>query len=151
MREAGKDDDKSTLSARRSKPGTPSKPSTPSKVRPKQATVEDSTSSIARGCKPAISDISSLPKSETTNTSTTDSGATERPVALHADRNSSPPQIPTLHPEHRPSLSHNFHLVGKPHHFLHWASMSTRVRSPSHHYHRRLHHSLKCLCRKWTT
>ena len=103
MREAGKDDDKSTLSARRSKPGTPSKPSTPSKVRPKQATVEDSTSSIARGGKPAISDLSSLPKSETTNTSTTDSGATERPVTLHADRNSSPatdpdssPRTPTL-------------------------------------------------------
>ncbi|KAL2058583.1 hypothetical protein ABVK25_001311 [Lepraria finkii] len=103
MREAGKDDDKSTLSARRSKPGTPSKPSTPPKVRPKQATVEDSTSSIARGCKPAISDLSSLPKSETTNTSTTDSGATERPVTLHADRNSSPatdpdssPRTPTL-------------------------------------------------------
>ncbi|KAL2037075.1 hypothetical protein N7G274_010202 [Stereocaulon virgatum] len=111
LREASHDDEKPILSARRSKPGTPSKPSTPLILRPKQATVEDSTSSVASDSKAVTSDLSSLPKSETTNASTTDSGATERPITPRVDRNSSPatdpdssPRTPTLaEPQFPPS------------------------------------------------
>ena len=109
LREARKDDGTSTPLEIRSKPGTPSK------LRPKQATVEDPTSptaSVRKSTpsdpneslrKSASSDLSSLPKSETTNASTTDSGATERPPTPHVDSNSSPatnpdssPRTPTL-------------------------------------------------------
>ena len=117
LREARKDDGTSTPLEIRSKPGTPSK------LRPKQATVEDatpSTASVRKSAssypntslrKSASSDLSFLPKSETTNASTTDSGATERPPTPHIDRKSSPatdpdssPRTPTLaEPQFAPS------------------------------------------------
>lgn len=115
--EARKDDGTSTPLEIRSKPGTPSK------LRPKHATVEDpapSTASIRKSTssdpneslqKATASDVSSLPRSETTNASTTDSGATERPPTPHVDHNSSPatdpdslPRTPTLaEPQFPPS------------------------------------------------
>ena len=117
LREARKDDDTSTPLEIRSKPATPSK------LKAKQATVEDPitpTASVRKSTssdpitglrKSASSDLSSLPKSETTNASTTDSGATERPPTPHVDRNSSPatdpdssPRTPTLaEPQFLPS------------------------------------------------
>ena len=117
LREARKDDGTSTPVEIKSKPGTPSK------LRPKHATVEDptpSTASVRRSAssdpneslrKSTPSDVSSLPKSETTNASTTDSGATERPPTPRVDCTSSPatdpdssPRTPTLaEPQFPPS------------------------------------------------
>ena len=116
-REARKDDGTSTPLENRSKPGTPSK------LRPKHATVEDptpSTVSVRRSTssdpnetlrKSTPSDLSSLPNSETTDASTTDSGATERAPTPHIDNSSSPatdpdssPRTPTLaEPQFPPS------------------------------------------------
>lgn len=95
LRETEKDEDGSSQPARRSKPGTPSK------LRPsKQPTVEDSASSIASFRKPSPASVHSAAKSE----STIDSGATERPVTPHADRNSSPATDPDSSPR-TPTLS----------------------------------------------
>ena len=119
LREARKDDGTSTPLEIRSKPGTPSK------LRPKQATVEDHTSSTASVRKStssdpntslrksASSDLSSLPKSETTNASTTDSGATERPSTPHVDRNSSPATDPDSSPRTRTIAEPQFPPSGK--------------------------------------
>ena len=119
LREARKDDGTSTPLEIRSKPGTPSK------LRPKQATVEDHTSSTASVRKSTSSDpntslrksasseLSSLPKSETTNASTTDSGATERPSTPHVDRNSSPATDPDSSPRTRTIAEPQFPPSGK--------------------------------------
>lgn len=95
-RETSKEEDRSEVFARRSKP------STPSKSRPKQATVEDSESATNSHLKPPSS-VHSATKSEGTDTSTVDSGATERPASPRPDRDSSPttdpdssPRTPTL-------------------------------------------------------
>ncbi len=95
-REASKAEERSTVSAKRSKPDTPSK------LRPKQATVEDSTSTMESRLKPPSS-VQSATKSEDTDGSTIDSGATERPASPRPDRDSSPttdsdssPRTPTL-------------------------------------------------------
>ena len=103
MREGEKEDDKSSQPARRSKPGTPSKPRTS-----KQPTVEDAASSAAPIRRSSPISVQSATKSE----STIDSGATERPVTPHADRNSSPatdpdssPRTPTLsEPQYPPTM-----------------------------------------------
>ena len=105
VRETGKEDGKTTKSAKSSKP------STPSKLRPKTATVEDSasTTSLRRS---ASSTQSSVVKSETSKVSTNDSDATsvapnqtkgQRPDTPGADRDSSPateldssPRTPTM-------------------------------------------------------
>jgi len=95
LRETEKDEEISSQSARRSKPGTPSK------LRPpKQATVEDSASSTASFGKTSPSSVQSAAKSE----STIDSGATERPITPHAERNSSPATDPDSSPR-TPMLS----------------------------------------------
>lgn len=93
LRESSKEEDRYNLSARRSKPST---------LRPKQPTVEDSASSTASQLKPPSS-VQSTAKSEDTNGSTIDSGATERPISPRPDRDSSPatgpdssPRTPTL-------------------------------------------------------
>ncbi len=119
LREARKDDGTSTPLVIRSKPGTPSK------SKSKQATVEDPTSSTASVRistssdpntslrKSASSDLSSLPKSETTNASTTDSGATERPPTPHVDHNSSPPTDPDSSPRTPTPTEPHFPPSGK--------------------------------------
>ena len=105
VREAGKEDGKTTKSAKSSKP------STPSKLRPKTATVEDSTSATSLR-RSASSTQSSVVKSETSKVSTNDSDATsvapnqtkvQRPSTPRADRDSSPapesdslPRTPTV-------------------------------------------------------
>ena len=95
-REVSKEEDKSNVSAKRSKPDTPSK------LRPRQATVEDSTSTTKSHLRPPSS-VQSGTKSEDTDGSTIDSGATERPASPRPDHDSSPttdsdssPQTPTL-------------------------------------------------------
>ncbi|KAK4694130.1 hypothetical protein P7C71_g3396, partial [Lecanoromycetidae sp. Uapishka_2] len=104
LRETEKDDDSSSPPARRSKAGTPSK------LRPpKQATVEDSASSTASFRKPSPASVHSAAKSE----STIDSGATERPMTPHAERNSSPATDPDSSPR-TPTISEpQYPLSGK--------------------------------------
>lgn len=105
VRESNKEEDKTTQSAKSSKP------STPSKLRPRAATVEDSASATSLR-RSASSTLSSIIKSETSKGSTNDSDATsvapnqtkvQRPITPRADRDSSPatdpdssPKTPTL-------------------------------------------------------
>jgi len=96
LRESSNEEGKSTSSAKKSKPGTPSK------LRPRQPTVEDSASSTGSHLRPPSS-VESAAKSEETTCSTIDSGATERPISPRPDRDSSPttdpdssPRTPTL-------------------------------------------------------
>ena len=113
VRESGKEEEKYTRSAKNSKP------STPSKLKPKIATVEDSTSATSLR-RSASSTQSSIIKSETSKGSTNDSDATsvapnytkvQRPVTPHSDRDSSPatdpdssPRTPTMaDPQFSPS------------------------------------------------
>ena len=113
VRESGKEEDKHSRSAKSSKP------STPSKLKPKIATVEDSTSATSLR-RSASSTQSSIIKSETSKGSTNDSDATsvapnhtkvQRPVTPHSDRDSSPatdpdssPRTPTMaDPQFSPS------------------------------------------------
>ena len=100
VREAGKEDGKTTKSAKSSKP------STPSKLRPKAATVEDSASATSLR-RSASSTQSSVIKSETSKVSTNDSDATsvapnqtkvQRPTTPCADRDSSPASEPDSSP-----------------------------------------------------
>ena len=100
VRESGKEEEKTTKSAKSSKP------STPSKLRPKAATVEDSTSATSLR-RSASSTQSSMVKSETSKGSTIDSDATsiapnqkklQRPVTPKADRDSSPATDPDSSP-----------------------------------------------------
>lgn len=95
-REISREADRSTVSTKRSKP------STPSTSRPQKATVEDSTSTTESHLRPPSS-VQSASKSEDTDGSTVDSGATERPGSPRPDRDSSPttdpdssPRTPTL-------------------------------------------------------
>lgn len=117
-RETSREEDKSDVSAKRSKAGTPSK------LRPKQATVEDSTSTTRSHLRPPSS-VHSATKSEDTDGSTVDSGATERPASPRLDRDSSPttdpdssPRTPTLtEPNFPPSRKATpaFSALGGPH------------------------------------
>ena len=100
VRESGKEEEKTTKSAKSSKP------STPLKLRPKAATVEDSTSATSLR-RSASSTQSSMVKSETSKGSTIDSDATsiapnqtklQRPVTPKADRDSSPATDPDSSP-----------------------------------------------------
>ena len=113
VRESGKEEDKHASSPKSSKP------TTPAKLKPKIATVEDSTSATSLR-RSASSTQSSMIKSETSKGSTNDSDATsvapnqtkaQRPVTPHSDRDSSPatdpdssPRTPTMaDPQFSPS------------------------------------------------
>lgn len=106
VKDAGKDEARSTTSARNSKP------STPSKLRPKPVTVED-TASSASFRKPSSSVQSSSAKSVTT-TESTDSDATsiapnqpslQRPFTPLDNRDSSPATDPEIPEPRTPTLS----------------------------------------------
>ena len=99
VREGDKEEEKPTKSARSSKP------STPSKLRPKAATVEDSTSTTSM--RRSASTQSSVVKSETSKASTNDSDATsvapnqtkvQRPVTPRVDRDASAATDPDSSP-----------------------------------------------------
>ena len=100
VRESGIQEEKTTKSAKTSKP------STPSKLKPKAATVEDSASATSLR-RSASSTQSSMVKSETSKGSTIDSDATsvapnqtklQRPITPQADRDSSPATDPDSSP-----------------------------------------------------